>query len=79
MALVKCLAHGRHEMEVAIIVMIIINTSSLLLCTVPTWHYRQTDPLINILLQLKTFYFKDSSHRHTAAPSVLKKKNERVP
>lgn len=71
--------HSWHGMEVAIIVMIIINTSSLLLCAVPTWHYRQTDPLINILPQLRTFYFKDSSHRHTAAPSVLKKKNERVP
>lgn len=43
----------------------------------PAWHYIQTDPLINISLALKFFYFKDSSHRHTVAQSVLKK-NERV-
>jgi hypothetical protein len=60
-------------MEVAIIVMVIINTS-LLLCTVPTWHYRQTDPLINIPLRLKNFYFKDSSHRHTVASLSQRRK-----
>lgn len=60
-------------MEETIIVVVIINIS-LLVCTVPTWHYMQTDLLINIPLQLKNFCFKDSSHRHTVASLSCRRK-----